>query len=108
MAQTAAVSPPATRPAYGPLSWAETLRRPHFWPALALAAGLALFWVAIVLRVEARTGIFLWADQYNIFTRLDETISNPLDLMKPWFMTQQGTAFGWFYCYDSDLWIVLF
>jgi len=77
MAQTAAVSPPATRPAYGPLSWAETLRRPHFWPALALAAGLALFWVAIVLRVEARTGIFLWADQYNIFTRLDETISNP-------------------------------
>lgn len=74
--ETAAISP-APCPAYGPLPWKETIRRPYFWPALALAVGMALFWIAIVLRVEARTGIFLWADQSRIFTRLDETIANP-------------------------------
>ncbi len=77
MAQTAAAPSPATRPAYGPLPWAETIRRPYFWPALALAAALGLFWIAVVLRVEARTGIFLWADQYNFFKPLGENLADP-------------------------------
>lgn len=75
--QATAATSPAPRLAYGPLSWTETLKQPYFWPTLALAVGLALAWIAIVLRVEARTGIFLWADQYNFFKPLGENLANP-------------------------------
>ena len=63
-----------------PLPWREAVKRPHFRLALLLAAGLAVFWFLIAGRVSAGSGIGMWGDQYNIYTRLDQHVANPYEL----------------------------
>ncbi len=64
-------------PASLPLAWAELPARPRFRAALALAAGLAVFWFLVASRVSFTTGIGMWGDQYNIYTRLDAALADP-------------------------------
>ena len=60
-----------------PLPWREVVRRPYFWLVLLLAVGLAVFWFLIAGRVSDGSGIGMWGDQYNIYTRVDENLADP-------------------------------
>ncbi|MBN2469985.1 MAG: hypothetical protein JXN59_04600 [Anaerolineae bacterium] len=63
-----------------PLPWRNVMQRPRFRAALLLAVGLAIFWYLIAARVGANSGAFIWADQRQIFTRLDEHLADPYQL----------------------------